>query len=185
MECQFYAAAQRISRHLFRMWICDISCLFVFLCSLIILSFSSICKTKNFGDFVFGAVTLSVFVAYCVNSFSIFQVPESKAWPGLVFCLQSYSISYQERMENRGKSISRGAFASFHVGVFVVIGFLRFESEKILSISKRQETEAIGKRWRNLLLNRFRYSTRLIQAECQCIGTWEKPRIIWAKNVGW
>lgn len=112
-----------------------------FLCSLIILSFSSICKTKNFGDFVFGAVTLSVFVAYCVNSF--FDFPSSRiegvAWLGVLFAILFHFIS-RENGESRQINKSWGFLLLFMSVFFVVIGFLRFESEKnLVDIQKARD----------------------------------------------
>lgn len=120
----------------------------VFICSMAILSFSSICKAKDRRDFVFGAATLSVFVGYCVNS--LFDFPSSRTegiiWLGVMFAILFHYISGENGGVKQISKLWNYLFLSLSV-FFVVIGFVRFKSER--NVLEMQKAKSRGN-WRKV-----------------------------------
>lgn len=113
----------------------------VFICSLVILSFSSICKAKDMSGFVFGAVTLSVFAGYCINS--LFDFPSSRTegavWLGVMSAILYHYISSENgNTKQIGKSWN---FLFLTLSVFfVAIGLVRLKGERnLVEIQKAKD----------------------------------------------
>lgn len=112
-----------------------------FICSMVILSFSSICKAKDRRDFVFGAATLSVFAGYCINS--LFDFPSTRVegviWLGVMFAILFHYISSEKGDAKQISKLWNYLFLSLSV-FFVAIGIVRFKGERnLVEIQKAKD----------------------------------------------
>ena len=101
----------------------------LFLVSLVIRAFFTLCKTKDRKDFLYGGIVLSVFIGGCVNA--LFDFPNSRIehiiWMGIFM-----AILFQMITQDRQKTLGKGWNTVFLLIaiMLVTIGGFRYKGER-------------------------------------------------------
>lgn len=100
----------------------------IFLVSMIVCAFFTLCKTQNRKEFLFGAIILSLFVGTCVNA--LFDFPNSRIehviWMGILMAFLFQIINGQQKTLGKGWNV---VFLSVAL-MLVAIGGFRLKGDR-------------------------------------------------------